>query len=99
MPRQPSSSEEHLMATSEKAPSTNPTATPGTVPPANAKAEYASCEECGAPLDEKQRYCVSCGARRRDAGGPASRYFATAARGPDGVRAGPRRLPAPAPPR
>jgi hypothetical protein len=42
--------------------------------------QYAHCEECGAPLDEKQRYCVSCGARRRDANVPSSRYFATAAR-------------------
>lgn len=41
---------------------------------------YASCEECGAPLDEKQRYCVSCGARRRDKGGPAVQYFASAGR-------------------
>jgi hypothetical protein len=41
---------------------------------------YASCEECGAPLDEKQRYCVSCGARRRDKGGPADQYFANAGR-------------------
>src|SRR3954452_14730968 len=39
---------------------------------------YATCEECGAPLDEKQRYCVSCGARRRDKGGPAVQYFAGA---------------------
>src|SRR5262249_15320201 len=45
-----------------------------------AMTEYAKCEECGAPLDEKQRYCVSCGARRRDASGPTSRYFATTAR-------------------
>jgi hypothetical protein len=41
---------------------------------------YANCEECGAPLDEKQRYCVSCGARRRDKGGPAVQYFAKAGR-------------------
>ncbi len=41
-------------------------------------AAYATCEECGAPLDEKQRYCVSCGARRRDKGGPAVQYFASA---------------------
>jgi hypothetical protein len=39
---------------------------------------YANCEECGAPMDEKQRYCVSCGARRRDKGGPAVQYFANA---------------------
>jgi hypothetical protein len=64
---------------------------------ANGAQPYASCEECGAPLDEKQRYCVSCGARRRDKGGPSVRYFATAARrnrrgpgkvgGPSGARA------------
>jgi hypothetical protein len=46
----------------------------------NGKSPYASCEECGAPLDEKQRYCVSCGARRRDKGGPAVQYFANAGR-------------------
>src|SRR3954464_1431774 len=58
---------------------------------------FATCEECGAPLDEKQRYCVSCGARRRDKGGPAVQYFAGAGRrgrrgsgkatGPSGARA------------
>jgi hypothetical protein len=46
----------------------------------NGASSYASCEECGAPLDEKQRYCVSCGARRRDKGGPAVQYFAKAGR-------------------
>jgi SPOR domain len=56
---------------------------PETTPkPANAKQapqeKYATCEECGAPLDERQRYCVSCGARRRDKGGPAVQYFARA---------------------
>lgn len=53
-------------------------AQPETKPPQSER--YAHCEECGAPLDEKQRYCVSCGARRRDANVPSSRYFATAAR-------------------
>lgn len=46
----------------------------------NGAGGYASCEECGAPLDEKQRYCVSCGARRRDKGGPAVQYLAKAGR-------------------
>src|SRR5436190_22155737 len=46
----------------------------------NGATSYAPCEECGAPLDEKQRYCVSCGARRRDKGGPAVQYFAKAGR-------------------
>src|SRR3954469_20007769 len=62
----------------------------------NGDSPYASCEECGAPLDERQRYCVSCGARRRDSGGPAVQYFASAGRskrgskrtaGPSGARA------------
>jgi hypothetical protein len=39
---------------------------------------YEPCEECGAPLDPQQRYCVNCAARRPLGGAnPASRYFAT----------------------
>src|SRR5690349_2433669 len=66
-------------------------------PTSNGAVEYASCEECGAPLDEKQRYCVNCATRRRDHGGPAVQYFAKAGRrsrsgsrrtaGPSGARA------------
>src|SRR3954454_17927953 len=75
------------------------TASPSTAATKTAagSASYATCEECGAPLDEKQRYCVSCGARRRDKGGPATRGFATSGRrvrrgpgkatGPSGARA------------
>src|SRR4051794_6736856 len=55
---------------------------PATTKPAgsngNGANAYVTCEECGAPMDEKQRYCVSCGARRRDKGGPAVQYFANA---------------------
>ena len=86
------------MATSEKPITTKPAPTKSAAgSTAEPNAEYAHCEECGAPLDEKQRYCVSCGARRRDASAPTSRYFATAARrnrrgsgraaGPSGARA------------
>jgi hypothetical protein len=63
----------------------------------NGASSFATCEECGAPLDQKQRYCVSCGARRRDKGGPAVQYFASAGKrgrrggtrtgGPSGARA------------
>ena len=42
--------------------------------------QYESCQECGAPLDRQQRYCVNCAARRSDASNPASRYFAAASR-------------------
>jgi hypothetical protein len=37
---------------------------------------YEPCEECGAPLDPQQRYCVNCGARRGNGANPSSRYFA-----------------------
>jgi hypothetical protein len=35
------------------------------------------CEECGAPMDPQQRYCVNCAARRGNGANPASRYFAS----------------------
>jgi SPOR domain len=41
---------------------------------------WETCDGCGAPLDESQRYCVSCGARRPGAEDPASRWLASAAR-------------------
>jgi hypothetical protein len=37
---------------------------------------YEPCEECGAPLDPQQRYCVQCAARRGNGANPSSRYFA-----------------------
>ncbi|MDX6595778.1 MAG: hypothetical protein QOI72_1160 [Solirubrobacterales bacterium] len=37
---------------------------------------HEPCEECGAPLDPQQRYCVNCAARRGNGANPASRYFA-----------------------
>ena len=61
-------------------PDVKPKTTKQTTPEGHGGTAYASCEECGAPLDEKQRYCVSCGARRRDKGGPAVQYFASAGR-------------------
>lgn len=61
-------------------PDVKPKTTKQTTTEGNGATAYASCEECGAPLDEKQRYCVSCGARRRDKGGPAVQYFASAGR-------------------
>ena len=40
------------------------------------RATYEPCEECGAPLDPQQRYCVNCAARRGNGANPSSRYFA-----------------------
>jgi hypothetical protein len=56
-----------------------PTATPPQVP-FTAQKEYEPCQECGAPLDAQQRYCVNCAARRANGANPASRYFAAASR-------------------
>jgi hypothetical protein len=48
--------------------------------PAVPERRYRPCEQCGAPLDDKQRYCVNCAARRPDVDNPAARYLATATR-------------------
>jgi hypothetical protein len=41
------------------------------------ESKHELCEECGAPLDPQQRYCVNCAARRGNGANPSSRYFAT----------------------
>lgn len=48
----------------------------GTRPISVLQGTYEPCEECGAPLDPQQRYCVNCAARRGNGANPASRYFA-----------------------
>jgi hypothetical protein len=55
-------------------------AVPASTEPAAGRA-YQPCDDCGAPLDERQRYCVACGARRRHADDPAARFLAAATRG------------------
>jgi hypothetical protein len=40
------------------------------------QSQHEPCEECGAPLDPQQRYCVNCAARRGNGANPSSRYFA-----------------------
>lgn len=42
--------------------------------------QYQPCDSCGAPLDDRQRYCVNCGARRAHADDPAARYLSAATR-------------------
>jgi hypothetical protein len=39
---------------------------------------YQQCDECAAPVDADQRYCVSCGAHRRNVDDPAARYLSHA---------------------
>jgi hypothetical protein len=40
---------------------------------------YEPCGQCGALLDERQRYCVECGAGRRHPADPVTRHFTQAA--------------------
>jgi hypothetical protein len=64
------------------------------VPTVN-KDGYEPCEECGAPLDAQQRYCVNCAARRGNGANPSSRYFAAMSKKARRPLTGPRRKPAP----
>jgi len=41
-------------------------------------ADVQQCDECGEPVDALQRYCVNCGAHRRDVADPAARYLSQA---------------------
>ncbi len=56
------------------------TAPAGPPSESTAGSPYQPCDDCGAPLDERQRYCVACGARHRHADDPAARFFAQATR-------------------
>jgi hypothetical protein len=48
------------------------------IDPSVAAKTYQQCDECGAPVDADQRYCVSCGAHRRHVSDPAARYLSQA---------------------
>jgi hypothetical protein len=50
------------------------TPTAGTSPPK----VYERCDQCSAPVDEGQRYCVVCGTRNKRAADPVARYLAVA---------------------
>jgi hypothetical protein len=56
----------------------------------NATVHYEPCEECGAPMDPQQRYCVNCAARRGNGANPSSRYFAAMSKRARRPIAGPR---------
>src|SRR5271165_1803050 len=43
--------------------------------------QFLLCEQCRAPVDRDQRYCVECGTRQTHAPNPAVGYFSAAARG------------------
>jgi len=74
-------------------PTAVPTAVPQPAPPPAAVAStplippaqpptgepYVLCEQCRAPVDRDQRYCVRCGTRQTHVANPAITYFAGAA--------------------
>jgi hypothetical protein len=45
---------------------------------AQPRAEYETCEQCHAPVEANQRYCVVCGTRRRHVYDPAARFLSDA---------------------
>ncbi|HEY1595523.1 MAG TPA: hypothetical protein VGF74_09010 [Thermoleophilaceae bacterium] len=55
-------------------------ALPTESPPRPGRELPHGCEECGAPLDVQQRYCVRCGTRNRNAPSPAADYFSRSGR-------------------
>jgi len=66
---------------------TDPTPPPFAAVPA--APSWETCDHCQAPLAERQRYCVVCGARRPHADDPAARYFVESARRARAVAAPP----------
>ncbi|MDW5598645.1 hypothetical protein VSS74_30065, partial [Conexibacter stalactiti] len=53
---------------------------PPTTPLPRLDAAWEVCDHCQSPLDERQRYCVACGARRPTADDPVARWFVAADR-------------------
>jgi hypothetical protein len=49
---------------------------------------HQQCDECGAPVDTDQRYCVTCGAHRRHVNDPAARYLSARSQVTRGAAAG-----------
>jgi|ERR1019366_5628636 hypothetical protein len=45
---------------------------------AQAPAAYEACDQCGAPVEASQRYCVVCGTRRKHAYDPAAQFLSGA---------------------
>jgi hypothetical protein len=48
--------------------------------PFAASSPWEACDQCQAPLEPRQRYCVACGSRRLHGDDPAARYLAEATR-------------------
>lgn len=57
---------------------------------------HDECDQCGAPVDQLQRYCVGCGAHRHHVPDPAARYLAQASARSRGAASGAGRNPRPA---
>lgn len=58
------------------------------VAPVAADPGHDECDQCGAPVDRLQRYCVGCGAHRHHVPDPAARYLAQASARSRGTASG-----------
>jgi hypothetical protein len=47
-------------------------------PAGHRESSYEACDQCSAPVDATQRYCVVCGTRRKHVHDPAARFLSTA---------------------
>ncbi len=55
---------------------------------ASSEEAHVRCDQCGSAVDDRQRYCVACGAHLRHAYDPAARYFSEVGSGARTLRAG-----------
>lgn len=53
-------------------------AEPAPAPESQTTQTFQQCDECAAPVDAEQRYCVSCGAHRPHVNDPAARHLSHA---------------------
>jgi hypothetical protein len=74
-------------------PTPRPTPPPALAPTAPHAAAWEQCDHCQAPLAERQRYCVACGAHRPHADDPAARWFVESARRSRAAEAAPGAAP------
>jgi hypothetical protein len=49
---------------------------PTRLAPVSTVTDHRACDDCGAPMDDQQRYCVHCGRRRLDVTEPALDWMA-----------------------
>jgi hypothetical protein len=67
---------EEKMAAPAPAPATAPAPAPAPAPAG--ETNYEACDQCSAPVDSNQRYCVVCGTRRKHVYDPSASFLSSA---------------------